>query len=351
MKKISKNTALLAGAVGLGVLCFFGADYYLRSYLSSAETRLAGSYKKRKVIVASVDIPAGGALSYENVASRDIPERYLASTVLGKEEMDQVEGQKIMLALKPGDPIDRGALVRTDNAALSTTVAKGERAITFPVDEISSISGMLVPGDIIDLMYTGAVRKAGAAADSGPASETTQVRLILQTVTVMATGKTTQKRMVRTENGGQQEVDMDFSTVTLTVSPAQAQQVLLAQKLGQLTAVLRNPDDKTMLDRMVLDEATFRNEGRLAATRKGARGAGASYIDMIIGGNGQPGGMRFRTNVGASTPATPATPAVLAENAAAPAPIAAAAPAPPAPAPPRNDVRSRLGIPTPARQL
>lgn len=348
MKKISKNTVLLAGAVGLGVLCFFGADYYLRSYLSSAETRLAGSYKKRKVIVASVDIPAGGSLSYDNVAAREIPERYLASTVLGKEEMDQVEGQKVMLALKPGDPIDRGALVRTDSAALSTTVVKGERAITFPVDEISSISGMLVPGDIIDLMYTGSVRKAGAAA-SGASSEATQVRLILQTVTVMATGKTTQKRMVRTENGGEQEVNMDFNTVTLTVSPAQAQQVLLAQKLGQLTAVLRNPEDKTVLDNMILDEATFRGDGRLAVARKSGRGAGGSYIDMIIGGNGQPGGLRFRTGVGVASPSAP-TP--LAESLAAPLPVAAAAPAPAAPTAPAavgNDVRSRLGIAVPAR--
>jgi pilus assembly protein CpaB len=363
LKKISKNTMLLGGAVALGVLCFFGADYYLRSYLSSAESRLAGAYTTRKVMVASVEIPAGGTLSSDNLATRSIPQRYLASTALGPDDLDMVEGQKIMVALKPGDPVDRGALERSDSASLSTTVAKGERAITFPVDEISSISGMLVPGDIIDLMYTGTVIKTVRAPEGSPTPTTTkeaaQVRLILQAVAVMATGKTTQKRVVRTEGGGQHEVDMDFTTVTLKVSPTQAQQVLIAQKLGALTAVLRNPDDKTVLEKLVLDEASFRQTDPSAPSARKGGGRAQSYIDMIIGGNGQPGGMRLRTSVGAAalsgaampqTGINPEAAAAIAAIAAAAPPAATAAPASPPPAG-GSDVRSRLGIATPARHL
>ena len=260
--KLSKNTLLLGGAVGLGVLCFLGANYYINNYLANAETQLAGAYKTRQVMVAAVNVPAGGVLNDSNLAARRIPERYLASTALSPDALDAVRGQKVMVALKPGDPIDRGALERGDRAALSTTVTKGERAITFPVDEISSISGMLVPGDIIDLVFTGNGTTANsykqAAEPNSVPKELMHVRLILQAVPVMATGKTTQKRVVNTAGGGRQEVDMAFSTVTLTVSPAQAEQVLLAQKLGSLTAVLRNPDDKQILAKSVLDEATFK---------------------------------------------------------------------------------------------
>ncbi len=337
MKKLSKNTMLLAGAIALGLVCFFGANYYLRNYLMAAESRLAGSYATRKVMVASVDVPAGSILSAENIATRSIPDRYLASTALGPDSFDVVSGQKIMVSLKPGDPIDRGSLERTDSAALSTTVEKGERAITFPVDEISSISGMLVPGDIIDLMYTGpgttanSYLPAGGADPQAAPKDLTHVRLILQAVAVMATGKTTQKRVVRTEGGGQEEVNMDFTTVTLKVSPPQAQQVLIAQKLGQLTAVLRNPEDKMVLSKMVLDETTFRQvEGPAAAD---------NYLEMIIGGTGQAGGARSRSAIAGEA---------LAMNTALPnaAGSPSALPAAP-PAPNALDVRSRLGIGTP----
>lgn len=334
--KLSKNTLLLGGAVGLGVLCFFGANYYMHNYLTNAETQLAGTYKTRQVMVARVEVPAGGVLNENNLAVRTIPERYLASTALSPDALDSVSGQKVMVALKPGDPIDRGALERGDRAALSTTVAKGERAITFPVDEISSISGMLVPGDIIDLVYTGAGTTANsykqAKDPGGIPKELMHVRLILQAVPVMATGKTTQKRVVRTEGGGQQEVDMAFSTVTLTVTPDQAEQVLLAQKLGSLTAVLRNPDDKRILAKSVLDEATFKTVAERPDAAAGGAGDGR-FIEMIVGGMGT-GANRSRVAEGDNPLA-----ALFAG--------AAAKPAVPAPAQTQasaGDVRSRLGV-------
>lgn len=338
--KLSKNTMLLGGAIGLGAMCFLGANYYLHNYLARAETRLAGDYKTRQVIVAAVDVPAGAVLDEKNLAARSIPERYLSSTALSPDALDAVRGQKVMVALKPGDPIDRGALERGDRAALSTTVAKGERAITFPVDEISSISGMLVPGDIIDLVFTGTGTtansyKVAASADNMP-KELMHVRLILQAVPVMATGKMTQKRVVNTENGGQREVDVAFSTVTLTVTPAQAEQVLLAQKLGSLTAVLRNPDDKRLLDKSVLDEATFKQ----VEARPQAGADGGNYIEMIVGGLGTPGGSRTRVPEPGNNPLA----ALLGAARAAPATVSTAIEAN------AGDVRSRLGVaPGPAR--
>ncbi len=284
----------------LGMACFFGARYYLKEHLTQQELKLSGAYKNKKVIVAATELPAGTVLSADNLATRSIPERFLSSTSIEPESLNAVEGQKLMVALKPGDPIDKGALERGDRAALSTTIAKGERAITFPVDEISSLSGMLVPGDIIDLMYTGpgttansysAASSATAESTSG-AKELLHVRQILQAVPVIATGKTTQKRVIRTESGGQQEVAVDFSTVTLKVNSGQAQQVLLAQKLGQLTAVLRNPEDSATVAKTVLDEWTFKQvDGPPKA------GVG-NYIEMIIGGNGSGGLMKIRSETG-----------------------------------------------------
>lgn len=329
---------LLGGAIVLGIVCYVGAQYYLRSSLSDAQAKLAGDYKTRRVIVAATDIPAGGVLSGDNLAARAIPERYLASTTLGPDDLDTVSGQKIVVDVKAGDPIDRGALDRTDRAALSATVAKGERAITFPVDEVSSISGMLVPGDVIDLLYTGPGntensyrRQPGSSAEAGP-KELLHVRPILQAVQVIATGKTTRKRVVQTQSGGSEEVNMDFTTVTLKVTPSQAQDVLMGQRLGSLTAVLRNPEDMSSLPRMVLDETRFKKVAD-APQARGERFNG-SYIEMFVGGLGG-GAVRSRAQQEAAPPITVRLDGVTPQTPPANVPV---------PAPSALDVRSRLGI-------
>lgn len=293
----------------------------------------------RPVLVAGVDIPAGGVLSIDNLSKRNIPDRYLASTALGPDAIDGVTGQKIVVDVKAGDPIDRGALERGDRVALSTTVAKGERAITFPVDEISSLSGMLVPGDMIDLLYTGPGNTANSYGPQAEASgahggpkELLHVRPLLQAVQVMATGKTTQKRVIRTEAGGAQEVNMDFTTVTLKVNPDQAESVLMGQKLGQLTAVLRNPDDKSALPNPVLDETTFKRVASAPAAGDG------DFVEMYIGGMGA-GTVRTRSEQGPGN----AAPIAVRLDGIAPASVEPAAPN-------AQDVRSRLGIaPIPAK--
>jgi pilus assembly protein CpaB len=158
--------------------------------------------------------------------------------------------------------------------------------------------------------------------------ELTHVRVMLEAVPVMATGKMTKKRTVRNANGEEREVDVDFTTVTLKVTPQQAEQVLLGQKLGQLTAVLRNPRDQGTWPRgKVLDEVVFKQ----VAGRPGSN----AYVEMIIGGTGKVGGQKVNAEVG-----NPLL-AMLGQSGA-PRTQSANAPGPDA-----GDVRSRLGISPP----
>jgi pilus assembly protein CpaB len=137
---------------------------------------------------------------------------------------------------------------------------------------------------------------------------------------------------VCTEGGGQQEVDVHFSTVTLNVTPPQAEQVLMAQKMGSLTAVLRNPDDKALLAKTVLDESMFTN----IAARPAAGSRNGRFIEMIVGGTGTPGGSRVRTEESAGNPLAALLRSAVNQPV---APVASERPTASA-----GDVRSRLGI-------
>lgn len=343
--KMSQTSLLFGGAVVLGIAFFFGAQHYLRSYLSAAEEKLAGQYAPKRIVVAARDIQAGDVVSSNNVAARTVPSRFVSSNALSPDEFDSIDGQKVVVALRPGDPIERGQLERPDRPAFSATLASGDRAITFPVDEISSISGMLVPGDIIDLLYTGpgVTQNSYGAKDLGGSGskDLLHVRPILQAVPVLATGKTTQKRVIPTDDGGTKEVNVDFTTVTLQVLPNQAEQILMAQKLGALTAVLRNPADGKIAKLDALDETDFKR------VSDGPRAKGfvrpADYVEIITGGMGQ-GAQRYRAALEESPLAallgagqrSMAQPAVAGTNAAAAA------------APNAYDAKARMGISEPA---
>ena len=110
--RMSKTSMLFGGAVVLGIAFFFGAQHYLRSYLSAAEEKLAGQYAPKRIVVASTDIQAGDAVSMANVAARTVPSRFVSSNSLSPDEFDSIAGQRVVVALHPGDPIERGQLER-----------------------------------------------------------------------------------------------------------------------------------------------------------------------------------------------------------------------------------------------
>jgi pilus assembly protein CpaB len=119
---------------------------------------------------------------------------------------------------------------------------------------------MLRPGDHIDLIYTG--KGANQTED--------QTLPLLSGVTVLATGQTVTKTDDATGK------DRTFSTVTLEVSPLDADRVIVAKAGGRVTAVLRHPDDL----------ATNSTRPLVAANLLGGIGGNGNTVQYIIGGGG-----------------------------------------------------------------
>ena len=127
----------------------------------------------------------------------------------------------------------------------ASRVAVGRRAMTVPVDEINSISGLLEPGDQIDLIVT--IDRKGKKL----------TLLLLQSVQVMATGQ-------RAVDGPKDGERKQYSTVTINTTPEQAKNVIIARDIGKVTALLRNPDDKNHVAGGEADMATLLGNGGVA---------------------------------------------------------------------------------------
>jgi pilus assembly protein CpaB len=143
--------------------------------------------------------------------------------------------------MRAGEPLLSGSLEGADTATFSAKVREGIRAITIAVDEVNSLSGMLQPGDRIDLLLS--VRMP--AGSSVPlAQEVT--RPLMQDLRVLATG-----RQVRP--GNDERNARAFTAITVEVSPVQAQKLVVAQRIGKLTAMLRNPRDRDEIEQRPMD--------------------------------------------------------------------------------------------------
>jgi pilus assembly protein CpaB len=253
----NKTTLVLAAAIGIGLVAALGARSYLSGRVADLEAKARG--RNVAVVVAKSDLVKGARLSSNIVAVRNIPMEFAHSSAVIPEQFDRVDGQALAFNVKAGEMILWGLLEGKKVPTFSARVEAGRRAITVPVDEINSISGLLEPGDLIDLIVTVDHRGKKITVP------------LMQSVRVMATGQ----RAVDDPKSGERKI---YSTVTLDTDPKQAQNVIVARDAGRITALLRNPQDKT---------STRGGQGDLSAllgATPSAAGGSGQEVPVLYGG-------------------------------------------------------------------
>ncbi len=263
--KPSKAVVVLGAAITIGLLAALAARNYLSNRVEAIEAQARG--KTVDLVVAKVDLDKGAELTNENVAVRSIPVEFAHDAAISPATFDRAEGEKLAYPVKAGQMIMWGLLETKRAPTFSARVEVGHRAMTVPVDEISSISGMLEPGDIIDLIVT---------VDSEGRKSTFP---LLQSVQVLATGQ----RSIDDPKSGERR---EYSTVTLDTTPEQAQHVIMAREGGKITALLRNPQDKQQMANELVDIASMlggRSRSKTAALTLGGAAADDG-IPVLYGG-------------------------------------------------------------------
>jgi pilus assembly protein CpaB len=224
---IHRSWLLLAVALAVGLAAAYGVSRYLKLQMDDIEAR-GKSKKMARVLVPKTDLAKGTELSTTLVAVREIPAEWSHSNAISPDQFDRVESQKLAYPATHGEMLLWSMLEGERAPTFSSRLASGRRAITVPVDEVNSISGMVQPGDHIDLMVS-------AKRDSK-----TYLFPLLQNVIVLATGT----RAVPEADG--KDGRRSFTTITLDASPAQAQLLLAAREVGKVAALLRAPGDKAI---------------------------------------------------------------------------------------------------------
>lgn len=222
LNRITLLLILLALSAG-GVGAYF-AQAYVNDELAARKARLESKYEPTRVLVARNDLPPGTRLDASTVAAREVPAEFLHRDALRAEDWASVQGRSARHELTAGAPVLRSHLLGRTGGRFADLVEEGKRALTIPVDQLSSISGMLAPGDRVDIFMT--LRQ----------TEQPVMFPLIRNTEVIATGERTDLLY--------QEADR-YNTMTIAATPEVAAKIIYAQEVGSLRVVLRNPSDET----------------------------------------------------------------------------------------------------------
>lgn len=219
---------LLVGAIGTGGGMAFLANNYVENQIEAENARLKAEYEGRyqgiRVIVPRGNYAAGVVLSIEMLSAREVPKTFLPEDAITEDQLDRILGAALLTSVAGGAPLLFSHITQGKaDEGFANYINAGQRALTFPVDSVSSISGLIAPRDRIDLIVT--IREGNDAI----------TKTLLENVLVLATDRIT--------GGAMNKAGRDLQTITLLVSPENASRIILTREIGTLTAILRAPTD------------------------------------------------------------------------------------------------------------
>jgi pilus assembly protein CpaB len=273
IRRPSLVTVLALVAVLAGTLAALGTHGYIDRALAEERDRLQPDVAMVGVVVARRDLQRGDPVSTETMAVRQIPSDLAPSSGISPERFESYIGSTLALSVRSGEPLLTVAIAGSDAAHFSQRLRTGFRAITIAVDEVNALSGMLQPGDRIDLMLT--ARAADARNDGHD-----QTIVLMQDVLILATGRQVHPDL-RGDAESSKSQERQFGAITIEVDPDRAQRLIVAQRSGRITAILRNPTDRGAISKAAMDVNAL-----LGGTRVPSGLRWPIPPEMIVGGQG-----------------------------------------------------------------
>ncbi len=199
----------------------------------------AETARRDEILVATVPLPAGTLLRAKDVgwSTTNSPEPgqiLRAGGALGnvgaeidKQVRTEVYGAALRIDLASGEPIRHDGIVKPgDREFLQVVLSPGARAISIPVATGGASTGLLYPGDRVDVVLTQTFK------NDLPLARRSVSETVVQSLRVLAIDAADAKPTGASSSFGR--------TVTLEVTSEQAEKINVAAELGKLSLTLRS---------------------------------------------------------------------------------------------------------------
>lgn len=220
--------------------------YFTLSTMANQASK-AGSRDLRPVVVTASDLTFGQKLEPTMLRVVKYPKESVPMGAFST--VDSVVGQTTKVFLGAKEPVTAIKL-SSRGGGLSMLVRPSMRAASVEVNQVSGVSGFVLPGDRVDVLVT---------VDSHQMNEQAVTHVILQNIEVLAAGQKTQQ---------QDNKPITVQAVTLLVAPEGAESLAHAMHEGEITLALRNPEDQEQTNVAALNTSEMLGTPRSAPTAR-----------------------------------------------------------------------------------
>ena len=213
--RVKRLATIVAASVALTAVSVSYGVWSAAASRAAVEHATAGALP---TLVAAADIRAGDAITAEAVTVQDVPATYRAASALGGEAL--AAGGRAIVDIPAGTQLSSSFVTGMGGDRLSAELGAGLQAVTLAVDVETGLAGHVRPYDTVRI-----VSAEGASAGEA----------FLETVCERA-------RVVAVGDDAT-SVQSGSASVTVEVSPEEADAVREAQFAGRVSLVLVAADD------------------------------------------------------------------------------------------------------------
>lgn len=263
--KGKRNLFRLFATLGLAV----AAGYLNYQWMTGRSGELmAQAPQVAKVCVAMADLAVGTKLDRSMIRLAEYP----VGSIPAKSFADPaaLEGRVLVATVYQNEPVLESRLASPDITigGVHAMIAPGKRAMAVKGNEVLGLSGLVGPGNKVDVLVTLKSEVDG----NKPAT-----KLVLEQVPVLATGT------VLEHKAGKDAMPVDV--YTLEVTPEEGEVLALASTLGTLHFAMRNQADKeTVLTEGANLKKTLASYSPERPPAKLARAPRYKAVEIIAGG-------------------------------------------------------------------
>jgi pilus assembly protein CpaB len=249
----------------IGLFLAGGSVLVAHSYLQkmTAQPGQAQAKEVAAIVVARGEISYGAPISFEMLRLQEWPAEAVPpeaftslEEVLGASTQEPRRARRSMVA---GEPVLRSKVSEFgEKVTIADLIDPTKRAMAIRVNDVSGVGGFVTPGDRVDVLLT---RRLDG---DNMITATVLQDIVVRGIDQLADEDLDKPNVVR--------------TVTVEVTPEQAQRVALAQEAGTLSLTLRNL--------ATTDKADLRSLGvnELTASPSTQKKGGAPTVTIIRGG-------------------------------------------------------------------
>lgn len=197
------------------------------------------------VLVAANDLPMGKRTSVGDFVWQPFPKAGIVEAYVTRgakpDAPNELANRLTKTAFFRGEPIREPSLIAADRGFMSVLLTPGMRATAVEVKAVSTAGGFILPNDHVDILLTRAAPKSGNGTGDAYVSETMLTNIRVLAVDQQVTDTKDSAAMLAKD------------TVTLELTPRQAETVAQAQQLGVISLALRSMRDR---DQPIVEEDT-----------------------------------------------------------------------------------------------